>query len=306
MRFGEVAEGLGFLPEYRVLRDIPFDILALCTTERREKTCTFVDNEEYIPSIAPNVVMIITTPEIGSKIDLERYGVAITADPRVFYFQLHNLLAENENYARTRTDNVISESAKISNLASIATENVRIEDNVLVEPFVTIYPNVHIGKNTIIRSGAKIGGVGFEFKHYGDESLSVRHLGGVEIGEHVEIQNNSCVDKAVYPWDDTIIGNHVKIDNLVHIAHGVKIGANTMIVANTGIGGRTVIGSNSWIGFGAIVRNGLNIGDDARVNMGAVVTKDVGNGQSVSGNFAIEHQKFLAYMKWKNSTPPFD
>lgn len=301
MRLSEIINEVDSLIEYQIWKDVSFDTLALCNTERRERTCTFVDNEKYISYIAPSVAMIITTPEVALKLDTEKYGVAVTTNPRMFYFQLHNLLAGDENYARPQNKNIISESVQISNLASIAVENVWIEDNVIIEPFVTIYSNVHIGRNTIIRSGARIGGEGFEFKYFSNKILPVLHLGGVKIGENVEIQNNSCVDKAVYPWDDTIIGNYVKVDNLVHIGHGVKIEDNTMIVANAGIGGRTIIGKNSWVGLGAMVRNGLNVGEDARVNMGAVVTKNVENNQSVSGNFAIDHQKFLTHMRWKSN-----
>lgn len=299
MQISEIMQDADFPIEHQIYKDAPFDTLALCNTSRKEGTCTFVDDEKYIPCIAANVAMIITVPEIAAKLDLEKYGVAVTPNPRAFYFQLHNLLAEDEAYARPRNGKNIAESAKISSLAFIAEENVWIGENVIIEPFVTIYPNVHIGKGTIIRSGARIGGEGFEFKHCGDGVLPVRHLGGVKIGEHVEIQNNSCIDKAVYPWDDTVIGSHVKVDNLVYIGHGVKIGDNTMIVANAGIGGRTIIGKNSWIGLGAMVRNGIDIGEGARVNMGAVATKNIEDSQSVSGNFAMEHEKFLTYVKWK-------
>ena len=84
---------------------------------------------------------------------------------------------------------------------------------------------------------------------------------------------------------------------LVHIAHGVKIGKNVMVVANSGIGGRTVIGDDCWIGFASTLRNGITIGDRARVNMGSVVTKSVASGGSVTGNFAINHEDFIENLK---------
>lgn len=70
-----------------------------------------------------------------------------------------------------------------------------------------------------------------------------------------------------------------------------------MIVANSGIRGRTEIGADTWIGFGATIRNGIAIGNNARVNMGAVVTKPVEDASAVSGNFAIEHHMFIEQMK---------
>ena len=70
-----------------------------------------------------------------------------------------------------------------------------------------------------------------------------------------------------------------------------------MIVAQVGIGGRTVVGNHVWLGFGATVRNGLVIEDMARVNMGSVVTKNVLAGESVTGNFAIPHERFMENLK---------
>ena len=154
-----------------------------------------------------------------------------------------------------------------------------------------------INDNSIIRAGCKIAGEGFEFKNTSEEVFHVSHIGGVIIGESVEIQYNTCIDKAIYPWDNTVIGDHVKIDNLVHIGHAVKVDSRTMIVANSGIGGRVSIGEDVWIGFGATIRNGIHIGDRARTNMGSVVTRNVGTEEAVTGNFAIPHKDFIANLK---------
>lgn len=300
-RISNVLAESRFPMEYRIEREKEFETLALCAMQVSKKVCSFLDDIRYIDSLSESVTMLITTPEIAETLSTEQYGLVITEQPRIMFFMVHNYLANNQNYARQVEKNNIAESAKVSPLAYIAEENVTIGENVVIEPFVTIYPNVSIGDNTIIRSGAKIGGVGFEFKRETDGVMAVAHLGGVEIGRNVEIQNNTCVDKAVYPWDNTVIADSVKIDNLVHVGHAVKIGRNTMVVANVGLGGRTVIGENVWIGFGATLRNGLTIGDNARVNMGAVVTKNVEQGQSVSGNFAIEHKQFIQIVKeWQN------
>lgn len=281
-----------------LLNEQPFEVLALCGAKIHQKFCTFILDEKYINDVmSDNISMVITTEKIKEKIEGLKCGFAITEDPRNFFFSLHNALAFNEEYIRPRKKTIISETASVDDMTSIAEYNVVIGENVIIEPFVKIYENVTIGDNTVIRSGCCIGGEGYEFKRHDDRIMPVIHMGGVEIGNHVEIQNNSCVDKAVYPWDNTVIEDYVKIDNLVHVAHAVKIGKNTMIVAQSGIGGRTVIGTNTWIGFGATIRNGIRIGNHARVNMGSVVTKPVGDGESVTGNFAIPHEKFINRMK---------
>lgn len=216
---------------------------------------------------------------------------------KITFFEIHNFLKDSPNYARKKFETQIGEKCKISSLASISPYNVIIGDNVVIEEFVVIRENTIIGNNSIIRAGAKVGGQGFEFKRKYEEMLAVEHLGGVKIGENTEIQYNACIDKAVYPWDDTVLGNYVKIDNLVHIGHAVKVADNVMLVAQCGIGGRTEIESNTWIGFAATVSNGLKIGNGARVNIGSVATKNVEDQQSVTGNFAIAHDKFIENLK---------
>ena len=287
--------------KYSICSEKEFFSLALCSQTLERPFCTFVDSDKYIHDIAENATMIITTSNIAAALDEERYGIIVTDNPRLFFFSLHNYLSNCEEYVRKSFKSVVSENAVISSMTYISDENVVIEDGVIIEPFVTIYSNVILKKNTIIRSGARIGGEGFEYKRKTDGIMPVKHLGGVIIEENVEVQNNSCVDKAVYPWDDTILCKNVKVDNLVHIGHGAKVGDSTMIVANTGIGGRTIIGKECWLGFGTTIRNGISIGDKARANMGAVVTKAVKFEEAVSGNFAIEHSEFIKRLKKSGS-----
>ncbi|RKI37452.1 UDP-3-O-(3-hydroxymyristoyl)glucosamine N-acyltransferase [bacterium D16-51] len=282
---------------YQMQGNLCFETLALCNMKLDFETCTFLDDIRYIDLIAENVKVIFTTPILAEELPENKYGFILTEQPRVLFFKFHNMLAGNSCYIRSKYETKISSNARISNLAYISENNAVVEDGVVIEPFVTIYPNVHIGKNTVVRSGCRIGGEGFEFKKEENGIIPVKHLGGVEIGDNVEIQNNTCIDKAVYPWDNTVIGDNVKIDNLVHIGHGVKVANNTMIVANSGIGGRTEIGENVWVGFASTIRNGLKIENDSRINMGAVVTKGVKEKQAVSGNFAMEHEQFIHHMK---------
>lgn len=276
------------------------EVLMLSESHCKQPACIFIDNPKFISTIPENVCMVLTTEELKNDIVRDGRGVIVTAHPRLMFFALHNYLSKTEEYARKKFDSVIDESAIISPLADVSKYNVRIGKNTVVESFVKIYPDTVIGDDCIIRTGAVIGGCGFEFKRDGDSIASVEHTGGVQIGNHVEIQNNSCIDRAIYPWDDTVVGDYTKIDNLVHIAHAVKVEKNVMIVANTGIGGRVEIKENSWIGFGATIRNGLVVGNNARANMGAVVTKSIPDNSAVTGNFAVEHSVFMEHLKNMN------
>lgn len=279
-----------------VIRDVDFKTLSLAGAELELSALTFVEDKKYLENLTKSQKMIITNKETATFVD-EGLGLCITDNPRILFFSIHNLLANDKEYIREIYETKVGNNCKISDMAHISKNNVTIGDNVIIEEFVSIKENVIIGDNSIIRAGTIIGGEGFEFKRNKSNMMGIRHLGGVEIGMNVEIQHNACIDKALYPWDDTIIENDVAIDNLVYIAHGVKIKSGSMVVALSGVGGRVEIGESSWIGLGSTIRNGIKIGDNARVNMGAVVTQNVVNNEAVSGNFAIEHSKFLDNLK---------
>lgn len=300
MKLSTILNESNLVEDFQFYEELEFETLGLAISSIDREFCTFLDNIDLAGEISDAAKMIITTrkllPVLQKKYGKEK-GYCIVEEPRILFFELHNYLAKNATYIRPKCKTSIGDGCKISDLACIAETNVVIGNNVVIEEFVVIRENTIIGDNVIIRAGAKIGGQGFEFKRKSGQIFAVEHLGGVRIEKFAEIQYNTCVDKAVYPWDDTIIGEYSKIDNLVHIGHAVKIGDRTMIVAQSGVGGRTVIDDDVWIGFGTTIRNGISIENKSRVNMGAVVTKSVLSGQSVTGNFAIEHDKFIANMK---------
>lgn len=278
-------------------KDGKFNWLGLTAEDYgKKKVLTFLNDEKYYKEIEHNksITCIITTEEIYKKIKKDKYGIILTKNPRKDFFELHNKLVK-ENFYFSKKENNISEKAIISEKANIGKYNIIIEDNVIIEAGVTIYENVTIKKGCIIRSGSRIGGNGFEFSRFKDEILSVKFAGDVLIEDNVEIQNNSCVDRGVF--DRTYLGKNVKVDNLVHIAHDVKIGENTLVVACTLIGGRTKIGKNSYLGPNCTIKNGLVLGENSKVSMGAVVTKNVKENEIVTGNFAIPHEQFINNLK---------
>lgn len=280
-----------------VLRERGFDTLGLASSDPGMDFCTYIDDVKYIDELSMKASMVITTPELSALIPDK--GLCISRDPRLTFFRLHNFLAESPDYKLFSVfPTEVGVGCKISDKAHIAGQNVKIGDNVVIEEFVSIKENTVIGDNTIIRAGTVVGGEGYEFKRLPDgDVLSVKHVGWTRIGLNVDIQYNTCIDKAIYPWDATIIGDCCRIDNLVHIAHGVKLGRGVFLVAGSLIGGRTVIGDHTWIGVGATVSNGLRVGKSARVNIGAVATRDVDDEVSVTGNFAIEHKKFIQFIR---------
>jgi len=145
-----------------------------------------------------------------------------------------------------------------------------------------IYPNARIGKNVIISPGAVIGktSIGF-FAGDNDDLVKFPQIGGVVIGDDVEIGSCVVVDRGAL--SDTIIGEGTKIDNLVHIAHNVKIGKHCALIAHAFVGGSATIGDYSWIGPHAAIRDWVNVGKRVIVGIGAVVTKDIPDDAIVIG-----------------------
>jgi UDP-3-O-[3-hydroxymyristoyl] glucosamine N-acyltransferase len=147
----------------------------------------------------------------------------------------------------------------------------------------TIHKKTIIGNDVKIGSNNTIGGVGFGYEknEFGKNEV-LPHIGNVVIKNKVEVGNNTCIDKAVL--GSTIICENVKIDNLVHIAHGVIIKDNSLIIANSMIGGSSIIGENVWVSPSVSIINKISVGDNSLVGMGAVVLKSLDQNTVSVGN----------------------
>ena len=169
---------------------------------------------------------------------------------------------------------------------TIIEKGVEIGSNCIIESHVHIKPNCIIGNNVLIKSGTVIGGKGFGYvKNEINVWENFPHFGKVIIEDNVEIGSNTCIDRGAL--GDTILRKGVKVDNLVHIAHNVVVGENSLLIADSMIGGSTTIGKNSWVAPSTALRNGITIGSDCVIGMGAVVTKSVKDGTTVVGNPAV-------------------
>ncbi len=187
-------------------------------------------------------------------------------------------------------DNVkIGDNVRIMPGAYIGNDVV-IGDNVLIKPNVTIIEKTQIGKNTIIHSGSVIGSDGFGFVQSSDKHQKLIHTGYVSIGNDVEIGASNTIDRGTL--GTTTIGNGVKTDNLVHIAHNVKIGDNTLIVAQVGIAGSTTVGNNVIIAGKAGISGHLTISDGSIIGPGAGVQKNVAANEIVSGFPSLPHKRW--------------
>ena len=197
-------------------------------------------------------------------------------------------------FAKKTPMGVIHPSAVIDMSVSYNPHSVHIGPNVVIEEGSEIGNNVIIGANSVVKHGTiikdnvqigsncTIGGVGFGYeKSESGEYLVIPHIGNVVLENNVEIGNNVCIDRAV--MGSTWLQENVKVDNLVHIAHGVEVGKNSLIIANAMIAGSVKIGKDVWVAPSTSVRQKLNVGDNALIGLGSVVVKDVDANQIVAG-----------------------
>lgn len=214
----------------------------------------------------------------------------VVANPRYYFLKVIRAFFNTDLH----TPGYISASARIGekvvyDKATIYIgEYVVIEKNVQIGKRVTIDHHTIIKANTVIGDDVKIGchntiggiGFGYEKNEEGVNEL-IPHIGNVVLKNGVETGNGTCIDRAVL--GSTILHENVKIDNLVHIAHGVEIGYNTLVTAHVMIAGSTKIGNNCWIAPSAAVINKTSIGNDVFVGIASVVIKPVEDNTRVGG-----------------------
>lgn len=181
---------------------------------------------------------------------------------------------------------------------SVIEENVEIGEGSIIGSHVVIRKNVKIGKNCYIKSGAVIGESGFGFDFESDRTpFKIPHIGSVVIGDHVEIGANTTIARGTI--ENTKIHNHVKIDDLVLIAHNCEIGENTIIAGCAELSGSVSVGKNCWMGPNVSIIQKIQIGDNATIGIGSVVTKNILPNTKVMGIAAMELKNLV---KFRNET----
>ncbi len=179
-------------------------------------------------------------------------------------------------------------------------ENVKIGHQVVLHPGVKIYKNCVIGNNVIIHANAVIGSDGFGYSKSNEGSYQkIDQIGNVIIGNDVEIGANACIDRAV--MGSTVIGDGVKLDNLVQVAHNVIIDDHTAIAAQAGIAGSTKIGKCVMIGGQAGISGHINISDGVQIQAQSGISKNLKQNSKWYGTPAIEYTNYLkSYAVYKN------
>lgn len=249
------------------------------------------------------VVIICSAQTPFEQLNLDKNAFIIVKNPRLSFIKLLTLCKGFKRSGFIHSTATVSPKAIIGQEVFIGPNCIigecEIGEGSIIKGNAYIGDNVKIGKNCLFHPGVIIGGDGFGFEKDEEtgEYYKFPHIGGVIIGNEVEVGANTCIDRATL--DHTVISNKVKIDNLVHIAHNVFIGENTLIIANSMIGGSTKIGSNTWVAPSVSALNGISIGQNCFIGIGSTVMRDVPDNVTVVGSPARDISEFKKLMKFE-------
>ena len=281
---------------FQLTQDCEIDELALCTDLVNGRVLTYLEKEKYISFLdQANVVAVICTETLLPKLPKWITGVIVSAAPKYAFYCMYNAWQAQKPIRKIPT--VIGKGCKIAPTAVIAPYNVVIGEDTVIAPGVVVEEFVTIGDRVRIDANSVIGSSSFSAVRCQDRAITLMDAGRVMIGSDVEIRSLCSIERGVFPGDVTVLSDGVKIDQLVLVSHGSKIGERSFIAGSAYIAGNCIIGKDVWIGGNSTISNRIHVGDGARVSLGAVVTKDVSAGQTVTGNFAIDHQTFLKNLK---------
>ncbi len=271
--------------------DVQFDNFASLADSTTESLCwirkDLPGRDELLAGANINTVICDKTENIDPA-HFPGCRVFIKVDnPRLMFSRIVSKLYENGIKPGIHPTAVVDDRAQIGNNVYIGPNctigNCIIGDNSVIYGNVFIFDNVKIGRHVTIMPNSTIGGVGFGYERNDKEEFELfPHIGGVEIQDFVDIGANTCIDRGTL--GNTIIGKGTKIDNLVHIAHNVRIGNNCALIAHAMIGGSTRISDNCWVAPTSCVRDGITIGTKAVVGLGAVVVKPIPDNETWIGN----------------------
>jgi UDP-3-O-[3-hydroxymyristoyl] glucosamine N-acyltransferase len=251
------------------------------------------DYQSIIDKTAAKAIICSTKIEKSISVPQDK-SIILVENPRLVFLRICKDLYSPKIENGIHKSSILHPNAKISNNVHIG-PNCYIGDCIILDGSYIIgncyiADKVQIGRNVIIGANCTIGLDGFGYqKNENNEWEKFPHLGGVIIEDNVEIGSNTCIDRGTL--GNTLIRTGAKIDNLVHIAHNVEIGQDSMIIANSMIGGSTIIEKNVWVAPSVSIRDGIYVGKDAFIGLGAVVTKNIPENQIWIGNPAKELTK---------------
>jgi UDP-3-O-[3-hydroxymyristoyl] glucosamine N-acyltransferase len=281
---------------------------------------TFLANPAYRSTLLTTQAGAVVLRSVDA--DSSPVPVLIATDPYAVYARIAAHLHPPETFAAGIHERaVVSPSASISDTAHIAAnavvgDDAEIADDVAIGPGcivgprcrigrgsrlhanVTLVEDVRLGQRCIVHPGAVIGADGFGNARDDNGWIKVPQIGGVSIGDDVEIGANTTIDRGAI--DDTVIENGVRLDNLIQIAHNVHIGEHTAMASLSGVSGSTVIGKRCMFAGQSGIVGHIRICDDVVIGGATMVSKDIREPGFYTGSFPAEKDR-----EWKRKVARF-
>jgi UDP-3-O-[3-hydroxymyristoyl] glucosamine N-acyltransferase len=244
---------------------------------------TPIDGALCFSNAAPNQALGASIALISTA-DAQPFSscLLVTERPRLTFAKALNAIQQHVGFEKLAHPPKIDPTAQVSSQAFIDS-GVVIGARSVILPFVYIGEGSIIGEDCIIKPGTIIGQDGFGFER--DENglpLRLLHLGNVIIGNNVEIGSVNTICRGTL--GDTVVGNHVKTDDHVHVAHNVKIDSGALITACAELSGGVQVGEGAWIGPNASIIQKIKIGKKSLIGIGACVTKHIPDNVIAAGN----------------------
>jgi UDP-3-O-[3-hydroxymyristoyl] glucosamine N-acyltransferase len=316
LTLGSIAERIGA----RLIGDADYVVTGLAT----------------LASASPNHLSFLSNMKYKQQLAATRAGAVILHPNQAHLFSGHRLLLDNpyvgyakfsQQFAYKPHFNGIDKTARIDSTAvlglnvnlaagTVIGPNVRLGDNVTLGPNtivgsdsivggntniaanVTLYHNVKVGNNCIIHSSAVIGADGFGFARDGSNWVKIAQLGGVIIGDNVEIGAGTTIDCGAL--SSTVIGNGVKLDNQIQIGHNVELGEHTAIAGCSAIAGSTKLGKYCTVAGACGIVGHLNIADGVHITAMSRVTNSIAKAGVYSSGTALDKNK-----NWRRNAARF-
>ncbi len=300
-------------PDARLIGDSELLIASLSPLETAGKSSlAFLSHPKYSQKLAQSNAACVVVGVALEALAVQRGTCIVVADPYLYFARLTQVWKRHHSdvtragihptafvdpSAKVSDDSFVGAFACIGARAAVAA-NVHVGEHCVIgqgaavgegsrlSVRVTLGDGCTVGERCIIHSGVVIGADGFGFAPNDGRWEKIEQLGSVRIGNDVEIGANTCIDRG--SLQDTVIENGVKLDNLIQIAHNVRIGAHSALAGCVGVAGSANIGMHCTIGGGAVVLGHLTLANHVHISAASVVTRSILKAGNYTGLFPID------------------